>query len=785
MLSRNPVRRFVELTSHRFARECFGAKTRRRLAFATRLLLVASLLCGSADSASAAVIMGWDFSTLAGGSNSFGPSPYAPGTTVANITAGGLTRGSGIGTTGSGAADAWGGNNLTATSEAAAITAGDYATFSVTANTGYSLSLSDIGAYNIRRSTTGPTTGIWQYSTNGTAFTDIGSAITWGSTTSSSGNAETSINLSGIGTLQSVAAGTTVTFRVVSWAQTASGGTWYFNDPTKTTANDLILDGTVAAGSTPAAFGAISATPASTSIITGGSTGFSFTVQNSAASGANALNFTAAAGTNVTGTVSSGTVAANSTSSPFSGFTFDGTTVGAGQTGSFTLTDTGASNSPATGSVSVNVFGHANAALAVASGNNQTIITGGALGAVTLNLTDTGTYLSALDVNTLSNLSGSTGTAVVANGGTGTYTATGFDTTTVGQNKTLATSLKAGDQQSLSGASALGTLGQSVTYSVLGHSNAVLGITSGNNQSIITGGALGAVTLNLTDAGTNLSALDVNTLSNLSGSTGTAVVANGGAGTYTATGFDTTTVGQNKTLPTSLKAGDQQSMSGASALGTLNQSVTYSVYGHASGSVSSGTLTVPDVIVGYSAAQTSNSVNVSNASGFLANLKTTNNGSLNSLSLGNVSAVAPNASAAISATLATGKGVGAYSQPFTLTYADDSALSGASTNVGTQAITVQGNVYDHASPSASGTTIVLPDTIAGFNGMFTALGSLTVSNASGFRSDLKTTGTTSAGYLAIANVSSISAGGDDTISAGANLDGTQPVGPGRLTGLLP
>ena len=250
-------------------------------------------------------------------------------------------------------------------------------------------------------------------------------------------------------------------------------------------------------------------------------------------------------------------------SSPVSGFSFNGATVGAGQTGSFTLSDSTASNSPATGNVSVNVYGHSNAALGIASGNNQTIISGGTLGAVTLNLTDAGTYLSPLDVNTLNNLSGSTGTAVVACGGTGTYIATGFSTTTVGLNQTLSTSLKAGDQQALNGASALGTLGKSVTYSVLGHSNAALGIASGNNQSIISGGTLAAVTLNLTDAGTNLSPLDVNTLSNLSGSSGTAVVACNGTGTYTATGFNTTTVGQNQTLATSLKAGDQQALSGA------------------------------------------------------------------------------------------------------------------------------------------------------------------------------------------------------------------------------
>ena len=91
------------------------------------------------------------------------------------------------------------------------------------------------------------------------------------------------------------------------------------------------------------------------------------------------------------------------------------------------------------------------------------------------------------------------------------------------------------------------------------------------------------------------------------------------------------------------------------------------------------------------------------------------------------------------------------------------------------------NVYDHASPSISGTTIALPDTIVGFNGGTSTLGGITVSNAAGYRSNLKTTGATTAGpYVGIANVSGIAPGGSDTISAAAVLDGTQPVGLGAL-----
>ncbi len=47
-----------------------------------------------------AVTTAWDFSPQVGGTNNFGPSPLAATSSDPNVTAGGLTRGSGIGTTG-------------------------------------------------------------------------------------------------------------------------------------------------------------------------------------------------------------------------------------------------------------------------------------------------------------------------------------------------------------------------------------------------------------------------------------------------------------------------------------------------------------------------------------------------------------------------------------------------------------------------------------------------------------------------------------------------------------
>ena len=237
----------------------------------------------------------------------------------------------------------------------------------------------------------------------------------------------------------------------------------------------------------------------------------------------------------------------------------------------------------------------------------------------------------------------------------------------------------------------MATKSASVTYSVLGHANAALGVAGGNNQTIITGGTLGAVTLNLTNSGTNLSPLDVSTLSNLTGSTGTAVVASGGTGAYTATGFDTTTVGLSKTLGTSLSAGDQQSLSGANALATKSASVTYSVYDHASGSAG-GILALGNIHTGYGSPVTSNTVSATNASGTRVDLAG-GAAAIGNISLNSLTGIIAGNSGSISATLATGQGVGAINQGFTYTFADDSSLSGASSNVGAASLTVTGQVY--------------------------------------------------------------------------------------------
>src|SRR5207237_780119 len=92
----------------------------------------------------AAVLAGWDVHGLVGGANSFGASPLAATVTDSNITAGGLTRGAGVSTSGTAAARGWGGTDWQNTSAATAISGNDFATFTVTANSGFQVSFSSL-----------------------------------------------------------------------------------------------------------------------------------------------------------------------------------------------------------------------------------------------------------------------------------------------------------------------------------------------------------------------------------------------------------------------------------------------------------------------------------------------------------------------------------------------------------------------------------------------------------------------------------------------------------------
>jgi len=123
------------------------------------------------------IIAGWDFSTLLGGTgtNNFGASPFAPNFNTANCNVGGLIRGSGISapTTSTAAARAWGGTINTATSTTA-INTNTAITFTLKPAIGYAMDIGSISPIDYRRSTTGATNALVQYSINGGTYNNLG-----------------------------------------------------------------------------------------------------------------------------------------------------------------------------------------------------------------------------------------------------------------------------------------------------------------------------------------------------------------------------------------------------------------------------------------------------------------------------------------------------------------------------------------------------------------------------------------------------------------------------------
>jgi fibronectin-binding autotransporter adhesin len=206
-----------------------------------------------------------------------------------------------------------------------------------------------------------------------------------------------------------------------------------------------------------ATIGTITATPAAASIITGGSTAFGITVQNSAPTSSSALSAGAASGSNTTGSIAANTIttAAQTTGSTYSGLSFSGTTVGASQNGTFTVSDANADNSPQTGTVTVNVFGHASGSLSGSTLNIGNVHVG-----YTAPVTSSNSVTASNTSGFLANLAGSgssgneslTSVSGVAAGGTsGNITATLATGQGVGNLNSVVYTF--GDSSALSGAS--------------------------------------------------------------------------------------------------------------------------------------------------------------------------------------------------------------------------------------------------------------------------------------------------------------------------------------------
>ncbi len=179
---------------------------RRISLFSYLLLMLASTVYGQ--------IASWNPSGL----SAYGPSPWAPASAAAGISVGGLTRGAGLATTGSPVTNAWGAINW-------AGAANQDATFTVSANPGYTVSFSTFNL-SYRRSSTGPNAGTLEYTFGSSSTYTVISALTNLTSTVTTGVPITPVNLSSVADLQNVPPGTVVKFRIFPTGG-SSVGTFY------------------------------------------------------------------------------------------------------------------------------------------------------------------------------------------------------------------------------------------------------------------------------------------------------------------------------------------------------------------------------------------------------------------------------------------------------------------------------------------------------------------------------------------------------------------------------
>lgn len=182
-------------------------------------------------------MLAWDFSgqtgTLTGGAS--------PSINQSGIESSILTRGTGL-------AEGSFNNSYFSTVSPASPTKADaianstFYSFTVKAKANYTASLTTLNS-KIRRNTTGPKKIQWQYSTNGTTFTDLGTEVDLGTT--SDGEVQAPIDLTGITALQNVLSSTTVTFRLLGWDAADGGGFAVGRITNSAAGNSLFLEGSV------------------------------------------------------------------------------------------------------------------------------------------------------------------------------------------------------------------------------------------------------------------------------------------------------------------------------------------------------------------------------------------------------------------------------------------------------------------------------------------------------------------------------------------------------------
>jgi hypothetical protein len=108
----------------------------------------------------------------------------------------------------------------------------------------------------------------------------------------------------------------------------------------------------------------------------------------------------------------------------------------------------------------------------------------------------------------------------------------------------------------------------------------------------------------------------------------------------------------------------------------------------------------------------------------------------------------------------------------TVTYSDASSLAGASTNLGSDTVTVTANIYDHSAGSLTNTTLVLSNAIVGFNSAIAT--NIALTNAEGYRVALQTLSSSTNGNLSVTDVTNLVAGSSSNL--GFTLSTNQGIG---------
>lgn len=174
------------------------------------------------------------------GANAATTNPQSATSLGSNISSASITLGSGV--TPSNAIDTFGGNSFNKTSLSAAISGGDYLSFSITPSAGNTLSISSITL------TSGVSTAVTDFNvsllSSATGFTSANSLYNYSFGTA--GAPAQSITLSGTPALQSVSG--SIEFRLYGWRDVSGTSTFRLRT---LSGNDLVINGSTAAIAIP------------------------------------------------------------------------------------------------------------------------------------------------------------------------------------------------------------------------------------------------------------------------------------------------------------------------------------------------------------------------------------------------------------------------------------------------------------------------------------------------------------------------------------------------------